>query len=112
MLGFELSLELNIVRFFVMDKDSTMAMKEDSFKTFCITFYNIHYGQNNAKAALVPSCLRQQQQTADPTFMFFHVGLVDIKGRTVVRDVGVFADCGYRYLMRYCQVSPALTVLP
>ena len=98
MFGFEFSLALHIVRFFVMDKDSTMAIKEDSFKTFRITFYNIHYGENNAaKAALVPSCLRQQQQTAGPAFMFFHVGLVDIKGRTVVRDVGVFADCGYRY---------------
>ena len=95
----------NFGKMFVMDRQATLAMKEDSFKTFCITFYNAHYRQPATKGSK-----QQQQQESPPrdnrVFMFVHVGLIDIKGRTVVRDVGVFTDCGNSSVSYEAVVAP------
>ena len=91
----------NFGKLFVMDRQATLAMKEDSFKTFCITFFNVHY--------LKPGRQKQQQQSSpndNRVYMFIHVGLIDIKGRTVVRDIGVFTDCGYSSISYEAVVAP------
>ena len=94
----------NFGELFVLDTKATLAMKEDSFKTFCITFYNAHYpGWKERKGKEEASAAASEPRRVH---MFVHVGLIDIKGRTVVRDVGVFTDCGGSSLSYEAVVAP------